>query len=135
MAIKDFFLDAGAGILGKITYSYKTKVVGIGLILFALVNLVARIYNDPSLPTPVGWDEIYGYFMAGFAALGIGHKIEKAREENRVLTAKVIESNENTAVRVEAATAPCPEPPIDASDSQSYVPPERKDPHINGQFP
>lgn len=92
MGLRNWLLDKGSDVLGKKTYSWKTKAVGIGLILTGLVGVIGKVWADPNLPQ-MGWDEIIYSFSAGLAALGINAKIEKSREENRILSQRILEAS------------------------------------------
>lgn len=57
---------------------YKTTIGGIGLILVGVTGLIGHYYPDAGLPD-ADMETSLGYIAAGFTALGIGGKLEKAK--------------------------------------------------------
>lgn len=52
----------------KMMLGWKTWVAGIGSILWGIIGAIVGVHS---------WTEVPNYILAGLAALGIGHKIEK----------------------------------------------------------
>ena len=60
---------------------YKTTIGGIGMIATGLAGLIGYVFPDqPDLPR-MDLDEVLALMAGGFAVLGIGGKIEKARSD------------------------------------------------------
>lgn len=63
---------------GKKLDGYKTKIGGVGLILVGVTGIIGQIFPDQGLPV-MDLETAFGAIAAGLAALGIGHKVEKAK--------------------------------------------------------
>jgi len=73
--MKFLFLGQVLSFIGRKLDGYKTLIGGIGLILMGIVGLINLTFD-------MGWVEwsleiSLGFITTGFAALGIGGKIEK----------------------------------------------------------
>jgi hypothetical protein len=67
--------------LGRRLDGYKTTIGGIGMIATGLAGLIGYVFPDqPDLPR-MDLDEALGLMAGGFAVLGIGGKLEKARAD------------------------------------------------------
>lgn len=65
--------------VGKRLDGYKTQIGAVGLVLYALVLVVGKIWPDAGLPgAEFGWDEVVGIGSAGLMGLGVLHKAYKA---------------------------------------------------------
>lgn len=117
--MKNWFITKILGFVGKKLDGYKTKIGGVGIILVGVTGIIGQIFPDQGLPA-VDLETSIGSIAAGLAALGIGHKVEKARTDV-ARTAPIPAALEETA-------APAPEPPVPLE-------PHRWDGRTPGQFP
>ena len=61
----------------------KTLIGGVGMILLGLVGLLGHFWPDMGLPV-MEFDAAAGYVVGGFAALGLGGKLEKLTNSDDV---------------------------------------------------
>lgn len=76
--MKNWLIGKILGFIGKKLDGYKTKIGGVGLILVGVTGIISQIFPDQGLPV-VDLETAIGSMAAGLAALGIGHKVEKAK--------------------------------------------------------
>ena len=77
--LTNFIANAGAGMARNRLNGYKTQIGGVGLILYALVIIIGKIWPDLNLPgADSSWEAAFGMLSAGLTALGFLHKVFKA---------------------------------------------------------
>jgi hypothetical protein len=59
---------------------YKTIIGGVGLILSGLLGLIGYMFPDQGFPA-MDIEDILATIAGGFAVLGVGGKLEKAKSE------------------------------------------------------
>lgn len=78
MSIKGRLIGGVLGFVGKKLDGKKTYIGAIGLILTGIVGLIGYIVPDAELPR-MEVEVAISTISAGIAAMGIGHKVEKAK--------------------------------------------------------
>jgi len=76
--MKNWLIGKLLAFIGKKLDGYKTKIGGVGLILVGITGILGKVFPDQGLPE-TELDTSLGAIAAGVAALGLGHKVEKAK--------------------------------------------------------
>lgn len=58
---------------------YKTIIGGVGSILYGIAMIIGFYWPDSGLPAPDNLDAAIAFIIGGWTALGIGHKMDKAK--------------------------------------------------------
>ena len=66
------------GRLARALDGYKTSIGGVGMILIGVTGLIGHFWPDSIIPD-MDLETSFGYITGGFAALGIGGKLEKVK--------------------------------------------------------
>jgi hypothetical protein len=65
-------------VAGKLD-GYKTKIGGVGLVLYGILGFLGGMFPKEGLPT-MDPNEAMGYIAGGMGVLGIGGKLEKQKK-------------------------------------------------------
>jgi len=76
--MQNFFIKRFLSWLAGNLDGYKTIIGGLGLVATGLVGFAGQMFPGQGLPE-MGIDDSLAALSAGFVALGIGGKLEKAR--------------------------------------------------------
>ena len=76
----NWLLSKGLGFAGKKLDGYKTKIGGVGLIIFGLIGAINIMFPESVPGVDLTIEQVMGNITGGLVAIGIGGKLDKNTE-------------------------------------------------------